>query len=125
MSDRSTEACVHRRIDVLVAIQADGMPGMWACHDCKLRFYPACRTCVDVGHRNVVHPAATRESAGVGLDDELMKLAIRFWVRYRCEMIGCVIVEPHEHDGGPPTREMTADERLAAARLAAAEGSEE
>lgn len=32
---------------------------LWACGDCKLRFYPACRTCVEVGHRNVDHPPAT------------------------------------------------------------------
>lgn len=25
---------------------------MWACVSCRLRFYPACRECVDLGHRN-------------------------------------------------------------------------
>jgi hypothetical protein len=30
---------------------------MWACDSCGLRFYPACRDCIDVGHRGVVHPA--------------------------------------------------------------------
>lgn len=34
----------------------DGVPVAWSCDFCQLRFYPACRECVDVGHRNVVHP---------------------------------------------------------------------
>jgi hypothetical protein len=29
----------------------DNLPSMWACASCSLRFYPACPTCVSVGHR--------------------------------------------------------------------------
>jgi hypothetical protein len=49
--------CAH----VLVETFGDGEngPSLWACADCRLRFYPACRTCVDVGHRNIEHPDPT------------------------------------------------------------------
>ena len=40
-----------------IVVYADNGPGrMWACAKCGIRFYPACRTCVDVGHRNETHP---------------------------------------------------------------------
>lgn len=29
--------------------------GLWACEGCSLRFYPARRKCVNVGHLEVVH----------------------------------------------------------------------
>jgi hypothetical protein len=32
-----------------------GEAHIWACADCKRRFYPACETCVSIGHRNEVH----------------------------------------------------------------------
>ena len=32
---------------------------IWACNDCNKRFYPACSTCVDVGHRGEVHVDGT------------------------------------------------------------------
>jgi len=35
--------------------EANGPHRMWACEDCRIRFYPACRTCVDVGHRFEEH----------------------------------------------------------------------
>lgn len=41
---------------------------------------------------------------------EIRELMASFWVYYRCGMVGCRIVEPHEHGGGPPAREMTPDE---------------
>ena len=52
--------CAH----VLVETFGDGEngPSLWACADCRLRFYPACRTCVDVGHRNIEHPDAARSA---------------------------------------------------------------
>jgi hypothetical protein len=28
---------------------------MWACSDCRIRFYPACKVCVSVGHRGEEH----------------------------------------------------------------------
>lgn len=38
-------------------IQTWGPAGnrLWACVECQRRFYPACPTCVDVGHRNIAH----------------------------------------------------------------------
>ena len=52
----TTATCTH---DV-IQTWGDGTTAvMWACAnpDCRLRFYPACRECVDVGHRNIVHEA--------------------------------------------------------------------
>ena len=54
------------------------------------------------------------------VDPETLELMASFWVYYRCEMVGCRIVEPHEHGGGQPMREMTPDEL--AERRTAAEG---
>jgi hypothetical protein len=53
---RDPETCAH----IVITTFGDGEngPSLWACADCRLRFYPACRTCVDVGHRNIEHPAA-------------------------------------------------------------------
>jgi len=58
MSDRtpSTAACTHE----VIQTWGDGTTAvMWSCAapDCRLRFYPACRECVDIGHRNIVHEA--------------------------------------------------------------------
>ena len=54
------EQCAH----VVVTTYGDGESGprLWACADCSLRFYPACSVCVDVGHRNIDHPLAARET---------------------------------------------------------------
>jgi hypothetical protein len=51
---RDPETCAH----IVITTFGDGEngPSLWACADCRLRFYPACRTCVDVGHRNIEHP---------------------------------------------------------------------
>ena len=52
----TTAACPHDVIETW----GDGVTAViWACAnpDCRLRFYPACRECVDVGHRNIVHEA--------------------------------------------------------------------
>ena len=54
--------CGHDRI---VTYRGGGV-SIWACAGCSLRFYPACRTCVDVGHRNVEHPAADPTSGNHG-----------------------------------------------------------
>lgn len=53
---RDPETCAH----IVITTFGDGEngPSLWACEDCRLRFYPACRTCVDVGHRNIERPAA-------------------------------------------------------------------
>jgi len=48
--------------------------------------------------------------------DNYRELAASFWVHYRCGMVGCRTVEPHEHGGGQPGRVMTAAERAEAAR---------
>ena len=37
--------------------------------------------------------------------DNYRGLAASFWVHYRCEMVGCRTVEPHEHGGGQAMRE--------------------
>ena len=52
----TTAACPH---DVIETWGDGATAVMWACAnpDCRLRFYPACRECVDVGHRNIVHEA--------------------------------------------------------------------
>ena len=46
-------------------------------------------------------------------DGRHVRLAFSFWLRYRCGFVDCETVEPHEHGGGPPMREMTAEERVA------------
>jgi hypothetical protein len=53
--------CRHGSI-VTYAI-SDGDERMWACADCLIRFYPACRECGDVGHRNERHVATEAEAA--------------------------------------------------------------
>ena len=45
--------CRHNEITVFMAL-VDGHR-MWACADCGIRFYPACPTCISVGHRGEVH----------------------------------------------------------------------
>ncbi len=67
------EGCRHGSI-VTYAISDGGNERIWACADCMLRFYPACRVCVDVGHRNEEHVGrswreASRELIANG-DDE-------------------------------------------------------
>ena len=52
----------------------DGEPALWACNDCQLRFYPACKKCISIGHRGVEHTtlddglrAALEEAMDVGI----------------------------------------------------------
>jgi hypothetical protein len=53
--DTRPSDCGHNRI--VTYREAMGGPArMWACADCQRRFYPACPTCVDLGHRNETHP---------------------------------------------------------------------
>ena len=33
----------------------DGLDRMWACVHCACRFYPACPSCVSIGHRGESH----------------------------------------------------------------------
>jgi len=49
----SVTDCRHNRITVFK--EEGGYHRMWGCATCDIRFYPACLTCVDVGHRNEVH----------------------------------------------------------------------
>lgn len=49
-----SEPCSHDAITVYAEL--DGPGRMWACANCGRRFYPACATCVDVGHRGEEHP---------------------------------------------------------------------
>ncbi len=44
--------CAH--VSIRTLFDDVGQPVLWACAnpDCSLRFYPACPTCVTVGHRN-------------------------------------------------------------------------
>lgn len=37
--------------------------GLWACSDCKRRFYPACPECVVVGHRGAHTPGEPLDGA--------------------------------------------------------------
>jgi len=55
-AEQDMSDCTHE----VIQTWGDGTTAvMWACaaEDCSLRFYPACRECVDVGHRNIVHEA--------------------------------------------------------------------
>ena len=61
--------CRHGSI-VTYAISDSGDERMWACADCMIRFYPACRECVDVGHRNEQHVEPP-------LDEERLARALR------------------------------------------------
>lgn len=49
-------------------------PRLWACEDCGRRFYPACPTCVTVGHRNEAHAEAA--AAAGTLDVERLARAL-------------------------------------------------
>lgn len=42
---------------------------LWACASCSRRMYPACETCVSVGHRNETHPES-------GTGDERLREAL-------------------------------------------------
>ena len=53
--------CAHERI---TTASADGLPSLWYCDDCRRRFYPACETCVDIGHRRETHVQPAPESGG-------------------------------------------------------------
>ena len=57
-----------------------------------------------------IRAALSGESGEPTLDPN-RELAYSFWVHYRCGYVGCTTVEPHEHGGGPPMREMTPEER--------------
>lgn len=45
-----TQHCEHR--DVTTYSTSDGSMRMWACVDCRRRFYPACSICVSIAHRD-------------------------------------------------------------------------
>jgi len=84
---RTPENCGHQRLERFTP--PDEAFALWACGDCKLRFYPACPTCVEVGHRNVVHPLDAERAARAepGLRERLAVLAD----------------VPHDHEGGTCT----------------------
>lgn len=65
MADPLTLECGHPR--VLRWADESGEVRLWACEDCRRRFYPACPECVDVGHRDETHPDAAR-AVPSGLD---------------------------------------------------------
>ena len=70
----TAEECPH--IDVTTFGSAETGPLLWACDECKRRFYPACQVCVDVGHRNIEHPEATaRSKTRCDFDCERCRLA--------------------------------------------------
>jgi len=50
------EECGHPEVDRYTTIE--GKARLWACNDCKLRFYPACPQCRVNGHRDERHPEA-------------------------------------------------------------------
>lgn len=63
------------RHDTLTVFRQEDGPGrMWSCADCSIRFYPACRTCVTVGHREEVHTEAAA-AATEGLRAALVRWA--------------------------------------------------
>lgn len=70
----------------------------------RMRALSEGRTVSEVVEAALQRPAPTE-------DDTHRELAARFWVHYRCGMVGCETVEPHEHGGGQPMREMTPEER--------------
>jgi hypothetical protein len=46
--------CRHATVGTLRS--EDDTVRVWACDECGRRFYPACPTCVTVGHRGETHP---------------------------------------------------------------------
>lgn len=65
--------CDH---DDLVTLRG-GRSRFWACGNCSLRFYPACRKCVTVGHRNGHDEEwrATLDTARLPVSDGLREAA--------------------------------------------------
>lgn len=61
------ENCRHGSI-VTYAISDGGDERMWACADCMIRLYPACRECVDVGHRNEKHQTPVLDEERLAAD---------------------------------------------------------
>lgn len=64
LSIQETQAvCDHPTIRRWQAgvIGAPDLIQVWACEDCRVRFYPACASCVDIGHRDGVHPPTLDE----------------------------------------------------------------
>lgn len=61
--------CEHAEIRTFRAVSEPEVVVLWACAnlDCSRRFYPACPTCVDVGHRNVEHVEDPERQAAVAL----------------------------------------------------------
>ncbi len=123
----SEPTCRHDSITVYHDI--DGGPGrMWACAGCGVRLYPACRICIDVGHRGEEHvepaldverqPAAHVWVGGHGvatggsvlppaapaLDEDRLARALR-------EALS------REHDARFPRHTVTLDPRCATCRL--------
>lgn len=50
--------CAHLVVVGHYALRHYAQSGLrlWACQDCRLRFYPACSVCVTEGHRGEAHP---------------------------------------------------------------------
>ena len=68
--------CAHERI---TTASADGLPSLWYCDDCRRRFYPACETCVDIGHRKT-HATPAPDPAAVAAwlsEDDRLARALR------------------------------------------------
>jgi len=63
--------CRHPYITVFA--EENGPLRMWACSECKIRFYPACEICVTIGHRNEVHePVAKLRRNAVMVEQEAL-----------------------------------------------------
>ena len=68
--------CRHPYITVFA--EENGPLRMWACSECKIRFYPACEICVTIGHRNEVHePVAKLRRNAVMVEQEALIANLR------------------------------------------------
>ena len=68
-----TKPLICRHPYITVFAEENGPLRMWACSECKIRFYPACEICVTIGHRNEVHePVAKLRRNAVMVEQEAL-----------------------------------------------------
>ena len=70
------DVCRHPYITIYA--EEDGPLRMWACAECGIRFYPACETCISVGHRNEKHEDGPEERIKV------LESLVREMIHHEC-----------------------------------------
>ncbi len=101
MVSEPTPPCRHDSITVFRA--PGGGPGrMWSCAECGIRFYPACRTCVDLGHRGEEHvePALDEARLARALHAHRMAALRAAGVHVCDRLCGPAIAKAYEEDEG-------------------------